>query len=33
MPNRYQTLATRTLIDFIVAQVRGWARASTPSIS
>jgi len=33
MPNRYQTLATRTLIDFIVAQVHGWARASTPSVS
>ncbi|WP_137920852.1 LysR family transcriptional regulator [Hydrogenophaga sp. 2FB] len=25
MPNRYQTLATRTLIDFITGKVRAWA--------
>jgi DNA-binding transcriptional LysR family regulator len=25
MPGRYQTLATRTLIDFIVKKARGWA--------
>ena len=25
MPNRYQTLATRTLIDFVVAKARAWA--------
>jgi DNA-binding transcriptional LysR family regulator len=25
MPNRYQTLATRTLIDFVVAKARSWA--------
>lgn len=24
MPNRYQTLATRTLIDFVVAKARAW---------
>jgi DNA-binding transcriptional LysR family regulator len=25
MPDRYQTLATRTLIDFVVAKARAWA--------
>ena len=25
MPNRYQTLATRTLIDFVVNKARAWA--------
>jgi hypothetical protein len=24
MPDRYQTLATRTLIDFVVARARAW---------
>jgi len=27
MPGRYQTLATRTLIDFLVARARAWARS------
>ncbi len=30
MPDRYQTLAMRTLIDFIVARAREWARSVTP---
>ncbi len=30
MPDRYQTLAMRTLIDFIVARARDWARSVTP---
>lgn len=25
MPNRYQTLATSTLIDFVTGKVRAWA--------
>ena len=28
MPDRYQTLAARTLIDFVVAKARRWAEAS-----
>ena len=31
MPGRYQTLATRTLIDFIVAKACTWASAFEPS--
>ena len=26
MPGRYQTLATRTLIDFVVDKARGWSK-------
>jgi hypothetical protein len=26
MPGRYQTLAARTLIDFLIQRVRAWAR-------
>jgi DNA-binding transcriptional LysR family regulator len=28
MPDRYQTVAVRTLIDFIVARTRGWSQAA-----
>jgi DNA-binding transcriptional LysR family regulator len=30
MPNRYQTLATRTVIDFVVAKARAWAGLAAP---
>jgi len=29
MPDRYQTLATRTLIDFVLAKAQGWAHLPT----
>jgi len=31
MPGRYQTLAARTLIDFVVEKARAWSRAGAVS--
>lgn len=31
MPDRYQTLATRTLIDFVVERARRWAQSPVPA--